>query len=36
VQLGQGQRLSSADPAVKKALDACKVLRATPAPSATS
>jgi hypothetical protein len=36
VQTGQGQRLSSTDPAVKKALDACKVLRANPAPSATS
>jgi hypothetical protein len=36
VQMGQGQRLSSADPATKKALDACEVLRPTASPAPTS
>jgi hypothetical protein len=36
VQMGQGQRLSSTDPTVKKAQDACKVLRPTGAPTPTS
>jgi hypothetical protein len=36
VQMGQGQRLSSADPATKKALDACKVLRPTASPAPTA
>jgi hypothetical protein len=36
VQMGQGQRLNSTDPAVKKALDTCKVLRPTATPTPTS
>lgn len=36
VQMGQGQQQSSADPATKKALDACKVLRPTASPTPTS
>jgi hypothetical protein len=36
VEMGQGQRPRSADPATRKALDACKVLRPTAGPAPTS
>jgi hypothetical protein len=36
VEMGQGGRPSSADPATQKALDACKVLRPTAGPAPTT